>query len=81
MDPAEQGSSQITQTTANKLRGLWNPNSKPNEWKQTNRTGFKTGKDKQIVRWVTRSVSGGGTVVDFHALWGTYTFLRHFRVV
>lgn len=77
---APAGCSQITQATATFLRRTWNPNSAPNSWNQSNSTGFRM-RDQGITRWVTRSVSGGSDVVDFHALWNGVTFLRHFRIV
>lgn len=73
------GASEISRNTANYLRGRWNPNSKPNSWDQSLGTAFTTKDD--ISRWVTLSVSGGGSVVDFHAKWKNVTFLWHFKVV
>lgn len=70
---------QISQDTANNLRNKWNPNSKPNTWDQSSSTAYI---DKSnIKRWVSRSVSGGPGVVDFHALWQGYKFLWHFEIV
>jgi len=79
MSNAPHGCSEITQATANHLRGMWAPNAGPNTWNQTASTGHDAG--NQITRWVTRSITGGGTVVDFHARWTSYRFLRHFKIV
>jgi hypothetical protein len=61
------GCSQISARTAMSLRTKWVPGSPPNTWAQTQTTGFRL-KDS-TVRWLTRSVSGGVDVVDFHAIW------------
>jgi hypothetical protein len=76
------GCNQITQDTANYLRGKWNPSSKPNSWNQSASSGVlmkKTGD----TRWVSRSVSGGSDVVDFHSLYLRLSvrFLWHFQIV
>lgn len=77
---APNGCSEISQATANALRGQWNPGSNPNDWNQTMATGH-TVQSNNVRRWVTRSVTGGGTVVDFHAYWSGIRFLRHFKLV
>lgn len=86
---APAGCSEISQETANTIRTQWLQGTAvgaapgPNNWGLTAATGVSVNDPSgtAIVRWVSRSVSGGGTVVDFHALWGQYTFLRHFKVV
>ncbi|AFZ27536.1 hypothetical protein Cylst_5526 [Cylindrospermum stagnale PCC 7417] len=80
---APHAASVISQNTANTLRNQWAPNA-GNSWSQSASTGFKTAKG--ITRWVTRSLSGGSDVVDFHALWfdrdqRAWKFLWHFRIV
>jgi len=40
--------------------------------------GFVT---RGVTRWVTRSVSGGNDVIDFHAFFNSKRFLWHFRIV
>lgn len=75
---APHGCSEITLTTANYLRSQWNPKSSPNSWNQSMSTGF-VGRNG-VYRWVTRSVSGGKQVIDFHAHWQGYKFLRHFKI-
>ena len=76
---APNGCSQISIQTANYLRNTWVPGSSQNTWNQSMRTGYTT--NDGITRWVTRSVSGGSEVVDFHAYWSGVTFLWHFRLV
>lgn len=74
---------EIHRQDANKLRNNWNPNSKPNSWNQSLRCGSFTTKDS-ITKWVTFSMSGGKTVVDFHAYYRgyrEYKFLHHFKVI
>jgi hypothetical protein len=78
MSNAPHGCSQIQQYTANHLRKLWNPGSSPNSWNQSLQKGFVT---RGVTRWVTRSVSGGNDVVDFHAFFNSKKFLWHFRIV
>jgi hypothetical protein len=78
MSNAPHGCSQISQRTAAHLRGLWNPGSSPNSWNQTLATGHRI---RGVTRWVTRSVSGGSSVVDFHAYFNSKRFLWHFQIV
>ncbi len=77
---APQGCSQITIKTAQHMRNLWNNKSQPNSWNQSASTGQRIEKTGDT-RWVTRSLSGGSDVVDFHSLWGSVRFLRHFQIV
>lgn len=78
------GCSRISHITANQLKNTWVPNAGPNQWDQNQATGYAIQREN-ITRWVSRSLSQGGTVVDFHAIWRgqgmTVTFLWHFRIV
>lgn len=76
---APTGASQITRKTANTLKNQWTPGAKSNSWNQSSTTGYTT--NDGVRRWVTLSVSGGGSVVDFHALWKNVSFLWHFKIV
>lgn len=73
--------SEISRATSNTMRLSWS-RSTNNSANQTMRTGFTT--KKGITKWVTVSLSGGGSVIDFHAVWGTDVtkgFLWHFKIV
>ncbi|WP_027819418.1 hypothetical protein [Paraburkholderia bannensis] len=76
---APHGCSEINERTAANLRRQWNPNSRPNSWNQS--SGVGSHRHNNITRWVTRSVSGGSDVVDFHALFNSTRFLWHFKIV
>lgn len=80
MSNAPTGCPEISRETANYMRRQWS-GSLYNSPNQSMRTGFTT--TQGIKKWVTVSHSGGGSVVDFHAVWGTDVmkgFLWHFRV-
>jgi hypothetical protein len=76
---APHGCSEISHHTANNLRLQWHPGSRPNSWNQSLSQGYMV--RHGITRWVTRSVSGGSNVVDFHASLNSKRFLWHFKIV